>query len=182
MHTATERRARDEHPQQDMGMSYLNKLIDAIPTDADNVNELVAQVMSIIDAHISEIYSPPRITRLCKQHGLKASTAYDATVCDENGLPWNFDDPQHRKRAKRRIIQEQPALLVGSPMCTPFSTLMNLNKHNMDPAKWDALYQWALRHILFCLELYRIQLRAGRHVLHEHPNSASSWHLPELLQ
>ena len=32
----------------------------------------------------------------------------------------------------------------------------------------------------FALEIYRIQLRGGRHFVHEHPAHASSWEFPEM--
>ena len=35
--------------------------------------------------------------------------------------------------------------------------------------------------MLFAIKLYRIQADAGRYFLHEHPASASSWKLPEMM-
>ena len=32
-------------------------------------------------------------------------------------------------------------------------------------------------HLAFCVELYQMQLSAGRYFLHEHPQSASSWNV-----
>ena len=39
----------------------------------------------------------------------------------------------------------------------------------------EAAKQRARIHLLFCVRLYREQLRAGRYFLHEHPKLASSW-------
>jgi hypothetical protein len=50
----------------------------------------------------------------------------------------------------------------------------------MDPAKWEALWNKGVRHMLFAIKRYRIHSEAGRYVLHEHPASASSWRLPEM--
>ena len=37
-------------------------------------------------------------------------------------------------------------------------------------------------HLRFCAELYRMQLAAGRHFLHEHPSGASSWQVRQIAQ
>ena len=34
----------------------------------------------------------------------------------------------------------------------------------------------------FCIELYTIQMEAGRCFLHEHPEAASSWAMPEVVK
>ena len=55
----------------------------------------------------------------------------------------------------------------------------------MDPDRVKELLAEGIKHIEFCIELYNIQLSEGRYFLHEHPWSASSWHLPcisELLK
>ena len=40
----------------------------------------------------------------------------------------------------------------------------------------------AREHIKFCIELYRSQIASGRFFMHEHPHSASSWQLPEVME
>ena len=44
----------------------------------------------------------------------------------------------------------------------------------------DAMIGKAKVHIEFCTELYAYQMRQGRYFLHEHPQSAGSWKLPEV--
>ena len=61
-------------------------------------------------------------------------TVFDLTGTDELGNPWDFSIPEQRRKAELRIEQEKPALLVGSPMCTPFSNIQNPNKAKRDPA------------------------------------------------
>ena len=39
----------------------------------------------------------------------------------------------------------------------------------------------AQKHVKFCLELYEMQRNAGRRFLHEHPNTATSWQMPEVV-
>ena len=51
----------------------------------------------------------------------------------------------------------------------------------MSPEKWKALWEHGLSHLLFMCEIYKIQADNGRFFLHEHPASASSWRIPEIV-
>ena len=80
------------------------------------------------------------------------------------------------------ILDKKPWLLIGSPMCTIFSAIQALNKKKMGSKRWRAAYAYGLSHLLFALELYAVQIKAGRYMLHEHPLSASSWRVPEVVE
>ena len=80
---------------------------------------------------VSEIYSPPRITRAARmlpRLGITPGFALDLTTNDENGQPWGFDDSRQRNKATHKVLVEKPDLLVGSPMCVEFSAWQRLNK------------------------------------------------------
>ncbi len=49
---------------------------------------------------------------------------------------------------------EQPILIIGSPMCTAFSLLQNLNKGKADPNKLKENWEKAMMHLRFCLDIY----------------------------
>ena len=66
-------------------------------------------------------------------------------------------------------------LLVGSPMCTAFSTWQRINNKIRCPVTVAAELKRAKEHLTFCVELYRLQARGGRYFLHEHPAYATSW-------
>ena len=129
---------------------------------------------------MSEVWSQPRVTRLAHEFGLNAGIAYDLLTCDETGEPWDFDKPEQREKCLRQVMEQKPQFLIGSPMCTAFSALQGLNKWRMHPKKWDAMVEKGIRHMRFAVKLYRLQAEQGRWFLHEHPNSASSWKLPEV--
>ena len=112
---------------------------------------------------------------MAPSYGLVPGSAYDIEVDDEKGVPWDFDVPEQRNKCIREILAQRPSFLIGSPMCTAFSILQGLNKAKMEPAKWNALWDKGVRHMLFAIKLYRLQADAGRFFLHEHPSSASSW-------
>jgi hypothetical protein len=112
---------------------------------------------------------------MAPSYGLVPGSAYDIEVDDDKGVPWDFDIPEQRNKCIREILAQRPAFLIGSPMCTAFSILQGLNKTKMEPAKWNAMWDKGVRHMLFAIKLYRLQADAGRFFLHEHPSSASSW-------
>ena len=73
-----------------------------------------------------------------------------------------------------------PLLVVGSPPCTYFTALNELNKHlhRNDPVwlqKIDENLAKAKRHVRLCCSIYRYQIDQNRYFLHEHPAYATSW-------
>ena len=89
-----------------------------------------------VKAIVAEIYSPPRVTaaaKLLPELRLIPGFALDLTTEDSDGRKWDFDEKEMRDRAKQRLADEQPMLLVGSPMCTAFSTWQRINDKLRDP-------------------------------------------------
>ena len=79
-----------------------------------------------------EVYSPPRVTKIAAQMGLKLAWALDLTTLDpEDGEPWDFDNKDKRHKALRMLDEDKPLLLVVSPMCGPFSAMNNINYSKM---------------------------------------------------
>ena len=46
----------------------------------------------------------------------------------------------------------------------------------MDPTEVQQRIVYGRKHWKFCAQLYRMQIEQGRYFLHEHPETASSWH------
>ncbi len=125
---------------------------------------------------VSEVYSPARVTKLAEDFGLKPGYALDLTEDDpDDGRPWDFSDPDKRKKAKAKQDAEKPFMLVVSPMCGPFSTLQNFNYSDMNSNDVMRKMSDALMHIRFAVELCVSQHLAGRLFMFEHPVGASSW-------
>ena len=77
---------------------------------------------------------------MAKQYGLRAGFALDLTVLDEDdGLPWDFDNPEKKAKAKSLVNTVKPKFLIGSPMCRAFSAQQGLNRHRMSEEKWNAI-------------------------------------------
>ena len=84
---------------------------------------------------VSEIYSPPRVTAeilKSKSEFLTPGLAFDITVNDpDDGQPWDFNVRAKREKAREILRKQQPYLLIGSPMCTAFSSWQHLNNARM---------------------------------------------------
>ena len=67
-------------------------------------------------------------------------------------------------------------MLIGSPMCTAFSTWQALNESKTsDLEAMRRAKSKAVKHIEFMVSLYMEQYEAGRYFLHEHLRYATSW-------
>ena len=78
-------------------------------------------IRALVD--IMEVYSPPRVTQGARKIGLNDGLAMDLT----NG--WDFRNLVDRELAEKYIDENEPWLVIGSPMCKMFSVLQNLNKN-----------------------------------------------------
>ena len=138
----------------DMGMVGLLKTCSGdgeirktIQSDSDEIMKIVRDLggsqktyrkerAKAMKGIVSEIYSPPRVTRAIKMmpsSEVIAGFALDLTTSDVDGRSWNFDEKEMRDRAKRKLAEDNPMLPIGSPMCTAFSTWQRINDKIRDP-------------------------------------------------
>ena len=93
----------------------------------------------------------------------------------ETGESWDFDILENRIKARKLFDDQQPALIIGSVVCTAFSALQAMNEQRRDPEVVKRERIRAMVHLRFVCELYQMQLDEGRYFLHEHPSGATSW-------
>ena len=129
--------------------------MDILSLNVGSAFEVTAQ------GSIAEIYSPPRVVPHAEKVGFMPGWSLDLTVKDENGQPYDFSKHECREKARRLIHKTKPLLLVGSPMCTWFSALQNLNKKHMSRSDWQKAYNNAEEHNKFVFEFFDIQVRGG---------------------
>ena len=146
------------------------------------------KMFEVKGADVSEVFSPPRVAQEAsvRQYGgrsLKPGWSLDLTREDPlTGEAWDLGKHEVRERVRKLVRDTKPFMLIGSPPCTLFCALQNLQKGKRDEKAFQRRLENAKRHVMFCIELYTMQLRGGRFFLHEHPESASSWRLPEIMQ
>ena len=98
---------------------------------------------------------------------LKPGWALDPTVVDPfDGEPWDLSQPKNIARLKKFIREGQPYVVIGSPPCTEFSSLKNFMKHSRDPEEARAAMAKATKHMQTCVEVYIMQIEAGRYFVH----------------
>ena len=174
-------------PQIKTMINHVNQVIwifeGKIKTEKDELkqhlakNGLDAQLNAIMTKmlrsrmDVAEVYSPPRVAAMAARMGLRQG--------------WSFNLTETRNRAVRRVLTDRPLVLVGSPMCWPFSAMNSINYSRMDPTEVAQRIEHGRKHFQFCAKLYRMQVEGGRYFLHEHPQAATSWREPcmqKLLQ
>ncbi len=137
---------------------------------------------------VAEIYSQPRIAQeaaMRNYDGVKLTPGWSLDLTRDDPItkaPWDFSKREVRERAKKLIRDTEPLLVIGSPPCTMFSQMQNISKGRREEEEFNRKLYIAKEHVKFCLEVYMIQMRAGRYFMHEHPHTASSWDMPEVLQ
>ena len=95
---------------------------------------------------------------------------------------YDFDSKKDRDRCWEALERDKPTLVIGSPPCTLFSRLQELNKFMYkDDRMWMFKFQermeQAKRYVEFCAKVYKFQIDNGRYFVHEHPYFATSWGL-----
>ena len=126
-------------------------------------------------ADVAEVYSPERVVKMAKEFGLKAGFSLDLTNTDGEGTPWDFSKVERRNAAIRKVIEEKPLFVIGSPMCDQWSIMQNANKHKWSQEERTQRLEAARIHLEFMCEVYKIQAKNKRYYVHEHPATAASW-------
>ena len=125
-----------EGESDDADMSEVRQGLNMLGFSADVVNWLLGDDLDIIkevneirravrlygkgqqlvQSHVSEAYSPVRVTGMAEKMGLIPGLAMDLTTCDDHGNPWDFNVPAMRSKAKSIVKSKAALLLVVSPM------------------------------------------------------------------
>ncbi len=180
----------------DMETDFIGSIGSLEPSVEDVVSELMLAQLGSSKSHqreqrrgirrlVTEIFSPPRVTKLMREiktRHILPGFAFDLTVVDpDDGKPWDLSKKEKRDKVRRLLRRHRPYVLIGSPMCTAFSTWQALNQHKFsDPeAKRRAKIE-AEVHMRFVISLYYEQIENGRYFIHEHPQWATSWQLEEM--
>ena len=78
--------------------------------------------------HAVTVHFPHRVREVAKELGYQGGYSLDLTVPGPDGLKWDFTRARDRMKAWKLIFRDQPYMTIGSPPCTAFSILQNLNQ------------------------------------------------------
>ena len=112
---------------------------------------------------------------MTRDMGLRSGWSLDLTTQDVDGKYWGFTKLEMRNRAVRKLMSDKPILLIGSPTCIVYSVMNNVNHARVPDEVVRQRSREARVHLEFCAKFYHLQREAGRYLLHEHLESASSW-------
>ena len=162
-------RRKGSEPADSMMIGVVKKM-ESEPTHRERMRKESNRMERQLDDHgqvdVIEMFSPPRITAEAQKWGFRTGEAMDLQT------GWDFNLERDRTRAWEYILEHEPLLIVGSPCCTMFSQMQNLNqKHWLDKERRP---REGVRHLRFLGEVYQFQIDRGRVFLHEHPAGALS--------
>ena len=121
----------------------------------------------IMGVDIMEVFSPERINQVAAKFGLIAGSSLDLMT------GWDLSGRNQQKKVWELIEKDEPEVIVGSPPCTMFAMLQNINRarHSWN-SEWKEKFEKELAkakdHVAFCCRLHRHQMARGRYFLHEH--------------
>jgi len=117
---------------------------------------------------VAALLCDEKFAKLAPEYGFEPGFAMDVRT------GYDFDRYKDRAEAERQLRLESPKLLIGSPMCGPFSSMQKMN--DTSTAGYRQKLAKAMRHLRFTIRLFKIQVQElGGYVLFEHPLGARSW-------
>ena len=110
----------------------------------------VGKLGSFLDyVDVSELFNPERFTGKAASFGLLPGTAFDSRC------GWNLSEASDRDRCWRQLQEEQPAFVIGSPLCAPFSNVVNMRNDEYKKSEaYKARLAEAMEHFKFCCRVY----------------------------
>ena len=130
---------------------------------------LYGKGQQLVQSHVSEAYSPVRVTGMAEKMGLIPGLAMDLTTCDEHGNPWDFNVSAMRSKAKSIVKNKAALLLIVSPMCSAFSRLQTFNIKRLGEERMKEMLEMGIKRLNCAMELCETQRRNGLYFLFEHP-------------
>ena len=118
---------------------------------------------------VVELFSPDRFSSKSAKHWLSPGMAFDL----RHG--WDLAKEDVRRECWR-LLEASSWVVIGSPPCTSFSILQQMNP-DRGTEEFNKTMKQAIEHVDFCCAVFQWQCDQGRFFLFEQPASASSWKL-----
>ena len=118
-------------------------------------------------ADVTTMFCDDKFNQQTTKCGIKPGQAYDLRT------GYNINDPKVKDEIERNIRAEKPDLVVGSPMCGPFSQMNSINDQITEAD--IARKKTAIEHLKFTFEFLEIQMKNAKYVICGRPWSSESW-------
>ena len=79
------------------------------------------------EVDVGDVYSPPRMVTEAVAMGLRKGFSLDLTAKRPGEGAWDFSQISCQREAVALINETRPFCVIGSPPCTPWSTLQNMS-------------------------------------------------------
>ena len=163
-----------------MSLELAEKVVDAyayhgMHTTREEAQDIARCLCSLTAVSVAEIFSPPRLTEMAGELGVKASFCIDLSTNKPDGNPWDLSDPGDVELLKDLQMKQRPYLLAGGPPCTDFCRLLYISQTREQIAARQESSGIPLMRA--AVDAYWRQLDMGNHFLHEQPEGNESWQL-----
>lgn len=122
---------------------------------------------------VSEVFSPPRVTKEATLQKMKAGHAFDLKTGYDLRLEKDL------KRMREVLQEDDPELTVCSPPCGPFCQIQSLNFPKMSTERVMQIVGEGLQHFRTAVNVCKRQHRKGKFFVLEHPRGSKAWHEKE---
>ena len=131
-HAAASSSAGPGHATSSVNATEIRVVKNKGERERDEESRIIAALARGVD--ITEVFSPKRVTQVCKKYGLTPGESMDLST------GWDFDRGEDRRQAVKHIKEENPMVVIGSPPCTVFSQLQTMSMHTQN-TQWMDEYE-----------------------------------------
>ena len=154
-------RKRGKEAEQDEALEP-----EAVRARLENICE------SAVEFDVCELFSPPRVTLVAKEAGLKSGYSLDCNWHDQTtNRMWNLLEKRDQSLLWGVLRRRPTRLLIASPPCTIFSSLQKLRKTPMPEDERQNGLELLKVAVRACL----LQVKSNNLFIFEHPAGATSW-------
>ena len=138
---------------EDVSVSRTHGAEEMGPPD-DGSREIATSLMSLGVAPVN--FKVPELFCRNRFGDAAVDTGFEPGHVVDYATGWDMEDEEQMKEVERRVMEEEPVLLVGSPMCRSFDKLIELARvtSRLDENKHKDLLDRCVRHLRFCSRMY----------------------------
>lgn len=118
---------------------------------------------------VSEVFSPPRVTKEARRQKMRAGHAIDLLT------GYDLRMEKDLRRMWHALEEDDPELTVCSPPCGPFCQIQALNFPKMPTEKVMKIVGEGLQHLRTAAQVCKRQYKRGKIFVLEHPRGSKAW-------